>query len=363
MSPSHEPDTPFESAQQWDAFEDTQVIDGCSRAVLGAPRVVQDRATGQTTRASAGAAEASRDPTPLDSNRLGFLPLAEWDEYNSYKEDTPSRLRYSIEWKVAVNNRVVAKDTEQDLVLVPAAHWHMYLKPKVEKLSSRKVGHNRHVEYDDTSVVVSVNDRSERDLTKRFDNMNIDWPVVERQLIRYGELFRASKRLRVDLSFNYIDASAQLASTANRGNKRGSSTTQRMLADRTTYIDDEQETSGSPSVWQEVYALMRCPGPPCNLGPHCWRDPFGKRHYKLRTHHHKALVDLVQQGHALKSHNDVPEDIREQLYAENCERSVGTIFQLPNPDAIYSRDKEKERKVGRHLMFVFAHGPRAAEAR
>jgi hypothetical protein len=46
-----------------------------------------------------------------------------------------------------------------------------------------------------------------------------------------------------------------------------------------------------------------------------------------------------------------------------CERSVGTVFQLPNPDAIYSRDKKKERKVGRHLMFVFAHGSRAAEAR
>jgi hypothetical protein len=47
-----------------------------------------------------------------------------------------------------------------------------------------------------------------------------------------------------------------------------------------------------------------------------------------------------------------------------CERSVGTVFQLPNPDAIYSRDEEKERKVERHLMlFVFAYGPRAAEAR
>jgi hypothetical protein len=93
-----------------------------------------------------------------------------------------------------------------------------------------------------------------------------------------------------------------------------------MLADRTIYVDEEQETSGSPSVWQEVYALLRCPGPPCNLGPHCWRDPFGKRHYKLRTHHLKALVGLVQQGHALKSHDDVPEDIREQLYAEERQR-------------------------------------------
>ncbi|KAJ4330650.1 hypothetical protein N0V95_010019 [Ascochyta clinopodiicola] len=274
--------------------------------------------TSRTTRG--GAAEAVRDPTPLGSNKLGFLPLAEWDEYNSYEEDTPSRMRYSIEWKVAVNNRVVAKDTEQDLVLVPAAYWHMYLKPKVEKLSSRKVAHSRHVEYDDTSVVVSVNDRSERDLTKRFDSMDIDWSVVEKQLIRWGELFRAGKRLRVDLSFNYIDTSSQPSSTAGRGNKRGSSATQRMLADRTAHIDDEQETIGSPSVWQEVYALMRCPGPPCNLGPHCWRDPFGKRHYKLRTHHLKALVELVQQGQALKSHDDVPEGIREQLYAEEHQR-------------------------------------------
>jgi hypothetical protein len=48
----------------------------------------------------------------------------------------------------------------------------------------------------------------------------------------------------------------------------------------------------------------------------------------------------------------------------NCERSVGTVFQLPNPDAIYSQDEEKEKKAGRHLvLFVFVHNPRAAEAR
>jgi hypothetical protein len=317
-SSSREPDTPFGSTQRWDTFDDAQAIDECSGVALDSSCVLRRTATSRTTRG--GAADARRDPTPLDSNRLGFLPLAEWDEYNSYEEATPSRLRYSIEWKVAVNNRVVTKDTEQDIVLVPAAYWHMYLKPKVEKLLSKKVAHNRHVEYDDTGVVVSVNDRSERDLIKRFDNIDIDWSVVEKQLVRWGELFRAGKRLRVDLSFNYVDASSQPASTANRGNKRGSSATQRMLADRTSHMEDEQETSGSPSIWQEVYALMRCPGPPCNLGPHCWRDPFGKRHYKLRTHHLKALVGLAQQGHTLKSHDDVPEDIREQLYAEEHQR-------------------------------------------
>jgi hypothetical protein len=280
--------------------------------VLGSPRVSQRTATSRTT--------TTRNHTLLDSNRLGFLPLAEWDEYNSYEEDIPSRLRYSIEWKVAVNNRVVAKDTEQDIVLVPAAYWHMYLKPKVEKLSSKKVAHDRHVEYDDTRVIVSVNDRSERDLTKRLDSMDIDWSVVEKQLLQWGELFRAGKRLRIDLSFNYLDAFSQPASTANRGNKRGSSATQRMLAERASQLQEEQEKSGSRSIWQKVYALMRCPGPPCNLGPHCWRDPFGKKHYKVRTHHLKALVEMVHQGHVLKSHDDVTEDIRELLYAEEHQR-------------------------------------------
>jgi hypothetical protein len=138
MSPlSHEPDTPYGLTQRWDTFHDAQVIDDCNATLLGSPLVSQGTATSRSIHRCT--AEAARRPTPMEPDRLGFLPLAEWDEYNSYEEDIPSPLRYSIEWKVTVNNRVVAKDTEQDLVLVPAAYWHMYLKPKVEKLSSRKV--------------------------------------------------------------------------------------------------------------------------------------------------------------------------------------------------------------------------------
>jgi hypothetical protein len=165
-----------------------------------------------------------------------------------------------------------------------------------------------------------VNDRTERDLTKRFDDMDVDWSLVERQLMRWGELLRSGKKLRVDLSFNYVELALPSAAARNRGNKRGSSATQNMLADRASQLDAEQETSASASVWREVYALMRCPGPPCNRGPHCWRDHFGKKHYKLQTHHLKALIQLVEEGHVLNTHNDVPEDIREQLYAEEDQR-------------------------------------------
>jgi hypothetical protein len=65
---------------------------------------------------------------------------------------------------------------------------------------------------------------------------------------------------------------------------------------------------------------MRCPGPPCHLGPHCWRDPVGKRHYRLKTHQLKSLIRHVEQGGQLRTHDDVPEDIRQQIYAEDQQR-------------------------------------------
>jgi hypothetical protein len=166
-------------------------------------------------------------------------------------------------------------------------------------------------------VVVSVTDRLERDLTKRFDERDIDWFLVEKQFVTWGESFRAGKRLRVDVSFNYVEVGQQAPVATRRAGKRGgSSATQQMLAERDSQLDAEEGEARAPSVWQDVYNLMRCPGPPCSLGPHCWRDPDGKKHYKLRTHQLKGLIRHVQQGGRLRSHDDVPEDIRQQVYAE-----------------------------------------------
>ncbi|KAF4625132.1 hypothetical protein G7Y89_g13039 [Cudoniella acicularis] len=89
-----------------------------------------------------------------------------------------------------------------------------------------------------------------------------------------------------------------------------------MLAEGAAQLDAEQAFSGHPSIWWEVYNLMRCTDPPCNLGPHCWRDPVGKKHYKLKSHHLRSLIMHVQDGLTLKTHDDIPEEIREQLYAE-----------------------------------------------
>jgi hypothetical protein len=90
-----------------------------------------------------------------------------------------------------------------------------------------------------------------------------------------------------------------------------------MLAEREARIDAEQ-SSGQYSAWRDVYKTMRCSGSPCkNKEGYCWQDPVGKKHYKLRTHHLKRLVDMVKKNHLdLETHDDVPDEFRQLLYVE-----------------------------------------------
>ena len=126
-----------------------------------------------------------------------------------------------------------------------------------------------------------------------------------------------NKKFRVDLSFNCLEASQPLSILSRKRSKRGfSSTTQQMFNEIAKQLDAEEEYSGYPSIWRDVYNLIRCHGPPCRFGLRSWRDPVGKKHYKLRTHQLKAPIVYVEQGDQLRTHDDVPGDIRRQLYVE-----------------------------------------------
>jgi hypothetical protein len=108
---------------------------------------------------------------------------------------------------VTVNNRVVSKDTELDVVLAPGSYWRLILQPKLERLLAKKLARNRPMKSEDTSVVALVMERSQRDLTKRFDDTDINWAIIKKQLLKWAELFRVGKKLRLDILFNYVETS------------------------------------------------------------------------------------------------------------------------------------------------------------
>ena len=93
-----------------------------------------------------------------------------------------------------------------------------------------------------------------------------------------------------------------------------------MLTERDAEMDAEQ-ASGGYKVWRDVYRIMRYPGPPCrHEGQYCWQDPYGKKHYRLRINHLKMLTRYVQQGGVVETYDDIPDNLREQLYAEENQR-------------------------------------------
>lgn len=262
---------------------------------------------------------ARRGASPLDQTRsdrtsLPFLQLADWDEELAYDEKPLTCIHYSMEWKLTLNNRRISKDTEPNLVLAPGPYWIAFLRSKLEKLAKKKLPSNKCFDVDDTSIVVCVNDRGERDLTKRFDGLNIDWRVIERQLKTWSHLLLIGKRLTVNISFNYIEASQTSGVVSRARSGRGATASQ--LAERAFEIEEEEAVSAQPAVWRRVYDLFWCTGSPCGRGPHCWVDTVGKKHYRLKTHHLRKLIQYVQLGNVLQSHDDVPPEVRDLLYAE-----------------------------------------------
>lgn len=95
-----------------------------------------------------------------------------------------------------------------------------------------------------------------------------------------------------------------------------------MLQELDQEVNAEEELTGEPAAWRHVYAVMRCPGS-CELGPHCWQDPYGKKHYKLYRDELLSLVRYVKSGKRLESHEDVPGMIREQIYRAERRRLEG----------------------------------------
>ncbi|KAJ6014916.1 hypothetical protein N7540_009507 [Penicillium herquei] len=116
---------------------------------------------------------------------------------------------------------------------------------EMAKILRGKLARDRRVRPDDTNVVVPVKDRSQRDLIQRFESTDINWPAIEKQLLRWVKLSRLGKELRIKISVNYLEDSSTLPSKFDKRGK--SSVSKRMLADRDDQLDAE-DGSGQPTV-------------------------------------------------------------------------------------------------------------------
>lgn len=93
-----------------------------------------------------------------------------------------------------------------------------------------------------------------------------------------------------------------------------------MLQDRDAQLDAEENACGQQAIRRHVYDLMKCDSTACHLGPYCWLDLAGKRHYRLRTQTLRRLVTYAEKGGILETHKDVPDEIREELYMGDQQR-------------------------------------------
>ncbi|KAI8716789.1 hypothetical protein NCS52_00973300 [Fusarium sp. LHS14.1] len=200
---------------------------------------------------------------------------------------------------------------KENLTLAPGAYWDRFLSAELAATVKDKLPELRY-EPDDTTVVVSVEKRSERNMRKRFDGLIVDWKTIEDKLRSWAPLFRERNKLRIYISFVYKEIIQPAAATTR---SRGRGATGRQLVARDQPLADQEEATGSRPVWKE-------------------RDPESKKHYKLDTNILGMLVDYAEEGNLLRTHDDVPENIRQVIYKHEEESTERRRLKRKRSDSL-----------------------------
>jgi hypothetical protein len=105
--------------------------------------------------------------------------LHEWDSTTEPSLDT---LRYTVEWKAVLNTKRIGMNTEENVFLTLGAFWDAALHRKIDEALSREFAPRDRPKPYNTVVVVSVNKRTERDITKEFLGFDVDWSIIGEKL-------------------------------------------------------------------------------------------------------------------------------------------------------------------------------------
>ena len=299
--------------------------------------------------------------SPQQASQQGYvssvplLQIDEWDQAKSYDEHPPTCIHYSIEWKLKVKGsyKYSTDETEDNLVLAPGAYWERVLHPKIKALLQQKLPSNKSFRPDEVKMTVFASGRGTRKLTKRFDDLDLDWSDAEKKLQEWSGLFLTGKTLTIELVMNVVEVQPSSGSSRGQKRKTASSATELMLAERATVIDEEVEATGQEPSWVSIYELFRCPGGSCN-NRYCWINSKDGKHVKVSSRMMNRFVEYAQSGKTLTTHDDVPAIFREQLYAEEEEEQT-------------SRARRRQKTASNsgqpiHINVHTAQSPPAAEA-
>ncbi|KAK4171438.1 hypothetical protein QBC36DRAFT_199343, partial [Triangularia setosa] len=68
---------------------------------------------------------------------LPAVPYKDWSPNRSYKELPPFYVGYIMEWKLTLNKRAAAKQTEENIAVAPGNFWNNELASKIVDLCNR----------------------------------------------------------------------------------------------------------------------------------------------------------------------------------------------------------------------------------
>ena len=249
---------------------------------------------------------------------LGFVQMTDCNPDAAYDKEPPRYIHYRIDWRLMINKSVASRNTIEDIVLQPTSYGPRVLLPRLEEVLKRKVLPPRSVRPSETDIEIKVTQRSEDDFAAQYAKTDVNWLEVESKLLKWSELFRKGKKLRVNICFRYVETTTETGpnfTNANGKRARGSASEQQR-AELIDEVNGEEALTGRPAAWQSMYRLFHCPGPPCDLRPWCWFDSQKNKRFELKTHHLRTLIRRKGSGVVIESHEDMPEDLREQIYRE-----------------------------------------------
>ncbi|KAJ6003918.1 hypothetical protein N7540_013200 [Penicillium herquei] len=87
---------------------------------------------------------------PQQTPRL--LQVGKWEVNRPDDNFPPTFIRYTIEWKVKVNNRFRWEDTIKNVTLTLSAYWPSVLRPKLENMLQEWIPHSQRTAVEEQLV-------------------------------------------------------------------------------------------------------------------------------------------------------------------------------------------------------------------